>query len=215
VVKAVLIDLDGTLLDTAPDLAAAANAMLAEVGRPPRTLEEVKTFIGKGIARLVERCLAGEVNGKALEIFMRHYEKDSGLHSSIYPGVVEGLVSLKNFRLACVTNKAERFTTPLLQRKGLAKYFDAVVCGDMVPKGKPDPACYLLACERLGVAPGEAVVIGDSENDALAARAAGIPVFCVTYGYNEGRPVASLDCDGLLDSLDDAHVALGRVAERP
>jgi phosphoglycolate phosphatase len=215
-VRAVLVDLDGTLLDTAPDLAAAANAMLAELGRPPRALEEVKTFIGKGIARLVERCLSGEVNEKALEIFMRHYEKDSGLHSSIYPGVVEGLTSLKRFRLACVTNKAERFTQPLLERKGLAKYFDAVICGDMVAKGKPDPACYRLACERLGVKPSEAVVIGDSENDALAARAAGIRVYCVPYGYNEGRPVESIDCDGILDSLDDAHVALGRVvAERP
>ena len=222
-VRAILIDLDGTLLDTAPDLAAAANAMLADLGRPPRTLEEVKTYVGKGIARLVERCLTGDLHKKAdpkelehaLEIFKPHYERDSGLHSSIYPGVVDGLHKLKKFRLACVTNKAERFTKPLLERKGLAKYFDAVICGDMVPKGKPDPACSLLACERLGVKPAEAVVIGDSENDALAARAAGIRVLCVSYGYNEGRPAQSLDCDALLDSLDDAHVALGRVAERP
>ena len=222
-VKAILIDLDGTLLDTAPDLAAAANVMLARLGRPPRTLEEVKTFVGKGIARLVERCLTGDLHQRldpaelqpALEIFRQEYEKDSGMHSTVYPGVVQGLAAMKGLRLACVTNKASRFTGPLLERKGLAKYFEVVICGDMVERGKPDPACYRLACERLGVKPSEALVIGDSENDALAARAAGIRVFCVKYGYNEGRPVESLDCDGLLDTLHDAHVALGRIAEGP
>jgi len=202
-VRAILIDLDGTLLDTAPDLAAAANAMLADIGRPARTLDEVKTYIGKGIPRLVERCLAGDLSelGRALEVFKVHYEKDSGLYSSIYPGVVDGLKALKQYRLACVTNKAERFTRPLLERKGLAKYFDAIVCGDMVARGKPDPACYLMACGRLGVAPAEAVVIGDSENDVLAARAAGIRVLCVPYGYNEGRPVEALDCDAVVPDI--------------
>ena len=221
-VRAILIDLDGTLLDTAPDLAAAANAMLADLGRPARTLDEVKTFVGKGIARLVERCLTGDLDKKAdggelqraLEIFRKHYEKDSGMHSSIYPGVIDGLEAMRDFRLACVTNKAERFTKPLLERKGLAKYFEAVICGDIVARGKPDPACYLMACERLGVTPAEAVVIGDSENDVLAARAAGIRVLCVPYGYNEGRPIESAGCDGMLRTLDDAHVALGRVAKR-
>jgi phosphoglycolate phosphatase len=216
VVKAILIDLDGTLLDTAPDLMAAANAMLAQIGRPPRTLDEIKRFIGKGIVRLVERCLAGNLNDleRALEIFKMHYEKDSGLHSTVYPGVIEGLEKMRGLKLACVTNKAARFTVPLLERKGLAKYFEVVICGDMVERGKPDPACYLMACERLGVAPHEAVVIGDSENDVLAARAAGIRVFCVPYGYNEGRPIESAACDGMLPTLDDADIALGRVAKR-
>lgn len=221
-VKAILIDLDGTLLDTAPDLMAAANATLAAIGRPPRTLEEIKTFVGKGIARLVERCLTGDLHQRAdenelrraVEIFKARYENDSGIHASVYPGVIEGLERMRGLKLACVTNKAARFTGPLLERKGLAKYFEAVICGDMVERGKPDPACYLLACERLGVAPGEALVIGDSENDVLAARAAGIRVLCVPYGYNEGRPIESAGCDGMLGTLDDAHIALGRLAKR-
>jgi phosphoglycolate phosphatase len=224
-VKAILVDLDGTLLDTAPDLAAAANAMLARLGRAPRTLEEVQTFVGKGIARLVERCLTGDLHknadaaelSRALEIFREEYEKDSGLHSAIYPGVVAGLEAMKErgLKLACVTNKAARFTGPLLERKGLAKYFEVVVCGDMVERGKPDPACYRLACERLGLQACEVIVIGDSENDVLAARAAGMKVWCVPYGYNEGRPIASAGCDGVLGSLDDAHVALGGAAKHP
>jgi len=224
-IHGVAIDLDGTLLDTAPDLAAAANATLAKLGRPPRTLDEVKTFVGKGIARLVERCLTGDLHKKAdaadlekaLAIFREEYEKDSGLHSSIYPGVVEGLQKMKHLRLACVTNKASRFTGPLLERKGLAKYFEIVICGDMVERGKPDPACYRLACQRLGLLSSEVLVIGDSENDVLAARAAGIRVYCVPYGYNEGRPIGSADPDGIierLDAFDDAHVALGAVAKR-
>lgn len=219
-VKAILIDLDGTLLDTAPDLAAAANAMLAKLGRAPRTLDEVKTFVGKGIARLVERCLTGDLDrrmdaetlARALEIFRVEYETASGLHSSVYPGVLEGLEAMQPLQLACVTNKAARFTGPLLERKGLAKYFAAVICGDMVEKGKPDPACYRLACERLGVAPAEALVIGDSENDALAARAAGIRVWCVPYGYNEGRPVATLDCDRTVSDLAEAASLLRRLS---
>jgi phosphoglycolate phosphatase len=221
-VKAILIDLDGTLLDTAPDLAVAANAMLAALGRAPRSLEEIKTFVGKGIARLVERCLTGDLHAKspedisqALAIFRSEYEKSSGVHSTIYPGVIAGLEKMRGLKLACVTNKAARFTAPLLERKGLAKYFQVVICGDMVERGKPDPACYLMACERLGVAPGEAVVIGDSQNDVLAARAAGIRVFCVPYGYNEGRPIQSAGCDGILTTLHDADIAFRRIAESP
>lgn len=206
-----LIDLDGTLLDTAPDLAAAANAMLAALGLPRRTLEEVKTYVGKGIPRLVERCLTGDMAAKAdgalleraLAIYRPAYKEVSGRHCSIYPGVVEGLEAMAahGLRLACVTNKAARFTGPLLERMGLAHRFQAVVCGDMVERGKPDPMCYLLGCERLGLRAQEALVVGDSENDTLAARAAGIRVVCLPYGYNEGRPVESLDCDAVLADL--------------
>jgi phosphoglycolate phosphatase len=221
IIKAVLIDLDGTLLDTAGDLAAAANAMLAALGRPPRTLEEVKTYVGKGIARLVERCLTGDLDAKAdaalleraLALFRSAYEQTSGRASALYPGVVEGLEAMaaSGLRIACVTNKAARFTTPLLERAGLAPRFAAVVCGDMVERGKPDPMCYLVACERLGVRPEEALVVGDSENDALAARAAGMRVLCVPYGYNEGRPVESLDCDAIVPDLRAAAAYVSKV----
>jgi phosphoglycolate phosphatase len=221
----VLIDLDGTLLDTAADLAAAANAMLAKLGREPRTLDQVKTFVGKGIARLVERCLTGDLErriddptlDRALDIFRVEYGKSNGTLSSLYPGAVEGLEAMakRGLKLACVTNKAARFTTPLLERHGLAKYFETIITGDMVQLGKPHPECYFLACDRLGLAPSEAVVIGDSDNDARAARAAGIRVLCVSYGYNEGRPAQSIDCDGIIDSLsafNDTNVALGGAA---
>ena len=210
-IRAVLIDLDGTLVDTAGDLAEAANRMLAALGRPPCTVAQVQTFVGKGIARLVERCLAGSLEarvdprllGRALELFGTAYEASSGEHSRVYPGVREGLAALEaqGLALACVTNKAARFTGPLLERMGLAAHFRTVVCGDMVARGKPDPACYRLACERLDVAAGEALVVGDSENDALAARAAGLRVVCVPYGYNEGRPVQSLECDAIVADL--------------
>jgi phosphoglycolate phosphatase len=124
----------------------------------------------------------------------------------MYPGVMEGLAALaqQGLALACVTNKAARFTLPLLERTRLKNQFKTIVCGDEVERGKPEPLCYLLACERLGVAPSEAVVIGDSGNDVLAARAAGIAVVCVPYGYNEGRPVASLAPDAIVRDLLDA-----------
>jgi phosphoglycolate phosphatase len=212
--KAALIDLDGTLLDTAPDLAAAANRMLAALGRPSRSVPEISTYVGKGIRRLVERALAGELEGRpdavllerALPLFSAAYDEESGRHSRVFDGVVEGLDKMQAMRrrLACVTNKAERFTLPLLERMGLARYFEAVVCGDQVARGKPDPLPYLAACERLGIAPAEALVIGDSENDVAAARAGGMRVVCVSYGYREGRSVESLRADAIVGDLREA-----------
>jgi phosphoglycolate phosphatase len=210
-VRAALIDLDGTLLDTAPDLAAAANRMLRALGRPPRPVEEIANYVGKGIARLVERSLTGDLEKsagpellqRALALFAPAYDEESGRSSRIYAGVEEGLKQLKaeNLKLACVTNKAERFTLPLLERMNLLHYFDAVVCGDRVARPKPNPDCYVEACRRLGVQAQEAVIIGDSENDVQAARAAGIRVFCVTYGYREGKPVESLGADAVVSDL--------------
>jgi len=210
-VRAALVDLDGTLLDTAPDLAAAANRMLQALGRPPRSVEEIANYVGKGIARLVERSLTGDLEKKAdpellkhaLELFAPVYDEESGRSSRIYAGVEEGLKKLKaeKVKLACVTNKAERFTLPLLERMNLLNYFDVVVCGDRVARPKPNPDCYVEACQRLGVPTQEAVVIGDSENDVQAARAAGIRVFCVTYGYREGKSVESLRADAVVRDI--------------
>jgi phosphoglycolate phosphatase len=213
-VRAVLFDLDGTLLDSAPDLAAAANAMLGELGLPPRDPAVITTYIGKGIPRLVERTLAGSMDARvdpallarALPIYDRHYAAELGRRAVPFPGVIAGLQALHGagFPLACITNKTERFTVELLKQTGFDRFFGVVVCGDTVARKKPDPEPVLTACTRLGVRPGEALMIGDSENDAQAARAAGCRVWCVPYGYNEGRPVESLPCDAVVPDLAEA-----------
>jgi phosphoglycolate phosphatase len=213
-VKAVMIDLDGTLADTIPDLAAAANMMLRELGRPVLEIERIRDFVGKGIPKLVERALAGSIEGsapadlmaRALPIFERCYAEVNGRHSVLYPGVSEGLQALRSMQLplACVTNKSGRFTVPLLEQLGIARFFDQVIAGDALPQKKPDPAQLLHACRGFGIAPSEMLMIGDSLNDAQAARAAGCPVFCVTYGYNEGQDVRALDVDAIVPSLIEA-----------
>ena len=209
-VSAVTIDLDGTLADTIPDLAVAANSMLAELGRPALTVERIRTFVGKGNPKLVERTLAdafgamdGEMMARALPVYERCYAQCNGRHSALYPGVSEGLDALRDMGmpLACVTNKSGRFTVPLLEQLGLARYFEQVIAGDTLALKKPDPAQLIHACRGFGIAPRDMLVIGDSVNDAEAARAAGCPVFCVTYGYNEGRDVRELEVDAIVGSL--------------
>ena len=212
--RAVIFDLDGTLLDSAPDLAFAANRMLAALGMPQRDPALLATFIGKGIPRLVERALAGSLDGvvdpalmaRALPVYERYYGEESGRRTTVYPGVAEGLRMLAAERvpLACVTNKSERFTHALLSDTGLAGFFAVVVGGDTLPRKKPDPLPFLHACGRLGVAAAEALVVGDSRNDVAGARAAGCHVMCVPYGYNEGEPVTALDSDAIVPSLVEA-----------
>ena len=213
-IAAVMIDLDGTLLDTVPDIAAAAQRMLAQLGLPPRTPEEIRDFIGKGIPSLVQRCLpagAGEVRAAALQsealaLFQEFYFEESGRRATVYPGVREGLEQLRamRLRLACITNKAARYTLPLLKHMGLSPYFDLVVSGDTLARKKPDPMQLAHICTAFALAPAAVLMIGDSANDALAARAAGCPVLCVSYGYTEGGDVHDLDCDAIVDSLSEA-----------
>jgi phosphoglycolate phosphatase len=214
IARAILFDLDGTLLDSAPDLAAAANAMLVELGLPARDPAVIATYIGKGIPKLVERTFTGSLDAaadpvllaRALPMYERYYAEESGRRSVPFPGVIEGLRALRDagLPLACITNKAERFTLDLLQRTGLDGFFPVVVCGDTVVRKKPDPEPVLTACARLDVRPADAVMIGDSANDVQAARAAGCPVWCVPYGYNEGRPVETLDCDAIVPDVAEA-----------
>ncbi|MGH6693359.1 MAG: phosphoglycolate phosphatase [Gammaproteobacteria bacterium] len=209
-----MIDLDGTLADTIPDLAEAANRMLRELGRPPLEPALIRTFVGKGIPKLVERALAGGLEGRvdggllerALPVFERCYAEVNGRHTVIFPGVREGLERLRAMRLplACVTNKAERFTLALLEQLGLARCFEQVIAGDTLPQRKPDPQPLLHACRGFGIAARDMLMIGDSANDVEAARAAGCPVFCVDYGYNEGRDVRELDVDAIVASLIEA-----------
>ncbi|NMK50133.1 phosphoglycolate phosphatase [Achromobacter sp. Bel] len=213
--RAALLDLDGTLLDSIPDLAFAANAMRVELGMTALREDVVATFVGKGVDNLVRRSLAGSLDAadpsaaefdRARQAFYRHYHLVNGERAQVYPGVIEGLKHMRDqgLKLAVVTNKPTEFTLPLLQRTGLAGFFDAVVCGDTCARRKPDPDQVLHACELLGVTVTEAVTIGDSINDAQAGRTAGTQVLVVPYGYNEGRDVRELDVDGIVDTLVNA-----------
>ena len=213
--RAALLDLDGTLLDSIPDLAFAANAMRVELGMSPLREDVVATFVGKGVDNLVRRSLAGSLESadpepaefdRARAAFYRHYHLVNGEKAQVYPGVIDGLKQLREqgLKLAVVTNKPTEFTLPLLQRTGLAGFFDAVVCGDTCARRKPDPDQVLHACDLLGVTAPQAVTIGDSLNDAQAGRSAGTQVLVVPYGYNEGKDVRELDVDGIVDTLVDA-----------
>lgn len=220
-VRAVAIDLDGTMLDTIEDLAVAVNHMLSDLKLPALGLELVRTFVGKGLANLVMRSLRASLGRdpsdveitEAMPIYERHYDRVNGDTTTIYPGVREGLdvLSQTGYALACITNKSARFTGPLLQRIGFARYFSVVICGDTLPKKKPDPLPLTHTAQQFGVKPAEMLMIGDSLNDTQAARSAGCPVFCVTYGYNEGHDVRTLDVDAIVPSLIDAAALIRRI----
>jgi phosphoglycolate phosphatase len=212
-VKMVMVDLDGTLIDTAPDIAACANRMLRELGRPDWPVATVMTWIGNGVPRLVKRALTGEMWAEpepklyeqALAVFEKHYAANVSELSRPFPGVVEGLKHLQDsgFSLACITNKAEAFTLPLLRDLGLHGYFKLVLSGDSLPRQKPDPLPLLHACRYFGITPDHGVLVGDSSNDVQAARAAGMPVICVTYGYNHGHDIRESHPDAVVDSLTE------------
>jgi len=212
-VQAVAFDLDGTLLHTLPDITAASDSMLRELGRPEAGEERVRGYIGNGIPRLVKRLLTGQRQAEpdaaqfepALQCFMRHY-RDTFLSSpQPFPGVVDGLERMRaaGLRLACVTNKARAFTEPMLEAAGLAHHFQLVLSGDSLPSKKPDPGPLLHIAERFGVQPAHLLMVGDSDNDARAARAAGCPVLCVPYGYRGETALRDLDCDAIVVDLVD------------
>ena len=205
-VRAVVLDLDGTLLDTAPDIASAANRMLAELELRPVSEERVRDFIGRGVANLVRRLLEEAGAGgfdAAIARFEVAYLEGIAERTRAYPGVVEGLsmFSAARMPLACVTNKPSRFTDPLLEATGLRRYFGAVVSGDQVARKKPAPDAIVAAADALDVPVRSAWVIGDSANDVLAAHAAGCSVAVVPYGYREGLAVEALGADAVIPSL--------------
>jgi phosphoglycolate phosphatase len=212
-VKMVMIDLDGTLIDSVPDLAAAANRMLADLKRPVWDMAHYRAWIGNGVPRFVKRALTGEMQAEpedklyeqALALFRWHYAAAVSDLSRPYPGVVEALERLKaqGFSLVCITNKAEAFTLPLLRNLDLHKYFQLVLSGDSLPKQKPDPLPLRHACEHFGIDSTHGVLVGDSSNDVHAARAAGMPVICVTYGYNHGHDIRQSLPDAVVNSLTD------------
>jgi phosphoglycolate phosphatase len=212
-IEAIVIDLDGTLLNTAPELTASANRMLRDMDYAPVSEELLASYIGNGISWLVKRALTGEMHATpdaalydhALPIFEKHYA-ELLLNSKPYDGVIEGLDAMKSigFRLGCITNKLARYTEPLLKGVGLANYFEIVLSGDTLPEKKPHPLPLLHAANFFGVPIEKMLLIGDSLNDTVAARAAGCPVFCVPYGYNHGEPVESLDQDAVIANLPAA-----------
>lgn len=210
--RAALFDLDGTLLDTAEDLAAAANRMLAEIGRPGLDEVRIRDYIGKGVVNLVHRCVEATGGGgeeeqrHALHVFERHYLAGIADRSRPYPGVVDGLAALQRAGVAmgCVTNKAGRFTEPLLEATGLRRFFGVVVSGDTVARKKPHADPLLYAADKLGAAPAETLMVGDSLNDVLSARAAGCPVVVVPYGYREGLSLDELGADAIVASVEEA-----------
>jgi phosphoglycolate phosphatase len=208
--QAAIVDLDGTMVDTLDDFAVALNRVLDELGLPGIERAAIEHMVGKGSQHLIRSVLAHmhaapSLYEQAWQSYRKHYLAINGKHSTLYPGVIEGLQALKGagLELACLTNKPTEFAKPLLEAKGLAEYFAVVFGGDAFERNKPDPLPLLKTCEALGLAPARTLVIGDSSNDARAARAAGCPVILVTYGYNHGEDVRTMDADGFADSMAD------------
>ena len=213
-IRAAIIDLDGTMLDTVPDFQVALNRMREDFGLAAITQAQIKLMVGKGSEHLIRGVLAIDFDtagveqrfGAAMAAYQRHYLGINGDHSELYGEVVAGLEAMAGMglRLACVTNKPIAFAAPLLAQKGLAPYFEIVYGGDSLPRKKPDPLPLLQVCADFCLAPAQVVAIGDSSNDAEAARAAGCFVLTVPYGYNHGQAIQETDSDGIVSSLLEA-----------
>ncbi|MDO9052154.1 MAG: phosphoglycolate phosphatase [Methylotenera sp.] len=211
-IKAVLLDLDGTLVHTAPEISRAANSMLAKMNLPTLTAVQITTYIGDGATTLIKRCLTGRIDGApepallatAQALFFEYYAQIV-TESQPYPNALAGLISIKNagLRTACVTNKPSSFTLPLLEKYDLLRYFDLIVSGDTLPRKKPEPDQILYVCEQFGVLVQDVAMVGDSKTDISAARSAGCRMFAVPYGYNQGQRIEVTEVDALIDNIGD------------
>ena len=232
--RAAIVDLDGTLVDTLGDFEVALNRTLAELALPPVTRALVERTVGKGSEHLIRSVLAHqlalpEVTGlanvcerrsvdtlydEAWALYQQHYRSINGAHAQVYPGAAEGLQALQaaGLALACLTNKPLAFARELLAAKGLAGHFQCVFGGDSFERKKPDPLPLLKTCEALGVAPAQALMVGDSSNDAQAGHAAGCGVVLVTYGYNHGEPIERSPALVWVASIADIGPALAQSA---
>ena len=207
----VLIDVDGTLVDSVPDLAYCVDEMLKQLGMPTRGEEAVREWVGNGVVRLAERALVNDLNGypdqalfdKAMPIFNELYAENTSKRSKLYGGVLDGMEFLKSLdlKIGCVTNKAAQFTIPLLKDLGLHDEFEVIICGDTLEKKKPDPAPLLYAAKQLGIKPEDSLMLGDSKSDVKAARAADFAIICVSYGYNHGEDIRHYEPDAVIDSM--------------
>ena len=210
--KLVMIDVDGTLVDSVPDLAYCVDQMMIRLEMPIRGEERVRHWVGNGVPRLVERALTDELDGfpsqeafdKAYPIFLDLYAQNSSVRSTLYEGVIEGLDYLKSrdCLLGCVTNKAEQFTLPLLKSLGIIDYFGIVISGDTLEKKKPDPLPLIHGANFFNTNPKECLMLGDSVSDVKAARAAGFQIICMSYGYNHGNNIADENPDLVIDSMN-------------
>lgn len=220
--KLIAFDLDGTLLDSVPDLAKAVQLTLAELDLPPQELEQVRGWIGNGARILVKRALSGDIQGdvpddifeKAYPLFLKHYAEHLNCNSVLYSGVEQTLGALKEagIALACITNKPEQFTLPLLEAIGLAQFFDNVVCGDTFEQRKPHPMPLLKVAQFFNVAPQQSIMVGDSVNDIKAAQAAGFYSICVDYGYHGDYDVHQLGADVVISQFSEINQLLKKAA---
>ncbi len=209
--KLVMIDVDGTLVDSVPDLAYCVDQMMIALCKPVIGNERVRHWVGNGVPRLVERALVGQLEGtpskeefdKAYPIFLDLYSKNSSVRSHLYEGVMEGLDYLKSkdYLIGCVTNKAEQFTIPLLKTLGIFEYFKIVISGDTLEKKKPDPLPLIHSANFFKLNPKDCLMLGDSVSDVKAARAAGFNIICMSYGYNHGNNIADENPDLVIDSM--------------
>jgi phosphoglycolate phosphatase len=207
----ILIDVDGTLVDSVPDLHYCVDEMMRALGMPLRGEAKVRTWVGNGVERLVRRSLTDSLDGepdgalfqRAYPIFLDLYTENTSKRSRLYPGVKEGLemMARAGYKLGCVTNKAAQFTLPLLKDLGVYDRFAIVVSGDTLPEKKPHPMPLLHAAEFFGVKPEKALMLGDSVSDVKAARAAGFQIVCMSYGYNHGVDIREAKPDAVLDSM--------------
>jgi phosphoglycolate phosphatase len=209
--KLIMIDVDGTLVDSVPDLTYCVDEMMKQLGKGPCGEDKVRKWVGNGVPKLVERALTGELEAtpnledydKAYPIFLELYADNTAKRSCLYEGVREGLDYLKSqeYLLGCVTNKAEQFTQPLLKALGVFDDFSIIISGDTLTKKKPDPLPLLHSAEYFGIAPNDCMMLGDSVSDVKASRAAGFVIICVSYGYNHGNDIANENPDLVIDSM--------------
>lgn len=208
--RGAIVDLDGTLVDTVGDFEAALGAMAADLALPAVSPAFIRRTVGRGSEHLIARVLAevgapASLYDEAWARYQHHYQRINGMHSEVFPGVRDGLAALRErgWSLVCLTNKPGAFAVPLLQAKGLAPYFVHVFGGDAFARKKPDPLPLIEACKALRLEPRQTLMVGDSSNDATAARAAGCPVVLLSHGYNHGQPLHSAGADLVLDRLDE------------
>ena len=210
--KLIMIDVDGTLVDSVPDLAFCVDQMMIELGLQLCGEERVRNWVGNGIPKLIERALIDKLDKESISkvyevaypIFLKLYSDNSAIRSRLYDGVKEGLDYLKSkgYLLGCVTNKAEQFTNPLLKNMGIYNDFRLIISGDTLDKKKPDPLPLLHGANFFNMQPNECLMLGDSVSDVRAARAAGFDIICMSYGYNHGNNIEDENPDLVIDSMD-------------
>jgi phosphoglycolate phosphatase len=221
-IEAIFFDLDGTLVDSVPDLTVAVDSMMRGLGMPPRGEDKVRRWVGNGADNLIRRALADDMAGQAPEelvaaarlLFENAYEAHLFVHSRLYAGVLEGLTALRaaGWRMACITNKPGRFAQPLVEQIGLGGFFEMVLGGECVPNKKPAPDALLMTAQRMQVRMSEVLMVGDSQNDVGAARNAGCPVVAVPYGYNHGADIHAARPDAVIQSVAELPTLLKKAA---